>query len=173
MELLAGWSWDGSTLQPTDTVAGAIARGEAFKARCTKGECRRYITMDLTKAAADGLGETPVRDLQQAWTCRVAAGCKLQWDSLYPGGVPLQFYVSSDAVISIRCQGCGYARRRQPLDLIETLRRRRLGDGNTSVRHVHQLVRGACPSCGARRWASDVVWPHRPGQGPAPIPPRD
>jgi hypothetical protein len=166
MSELPGWISVSGQLEPLMTVAGCLARGEEITAVCKTSQCFRRVRLDLRELDRIGLGNSDIRSLQACWRCRSGQGCELTWASgRYPEGVPLQCYAGQGVTIVVSCKTCGAAKRYEVLHLIETLRRRGAGDGNTSVLKIDKAIRGNCRACGRRHWGATLVRPSVKGQG--------
>jgi hypothetical protein len=60
--------------------------------------------------------------------------------------------------VRIRCAACGKATVAHAEAVIARLNREGLGSAATLVSQLAGLIRGACPACGRKQWAVDVLW---------------
>ncbi len=157
---LAGWLWNGERLVVDDTVDGYLVRGPVVSGQCRNLECNRRITVDLQGLSSMGWGKLPLAEVRDFFRCYRKPRCDVTWIETYPEGVPLQHFVhdGESLGLAVICDGCGHRKVFEAQSLIDKLVRSGLGDGNTGVRKLTKVIRGAC-ACGKRKWRVDVVRP--------------
>lgn len=166
--VVPGWRLELSPerIVPTPDLLGALQRGQKLLYRCERPDCGRRVEPDLDGLVRAGHGHQTPGWLTHLLQCRHPLGCRLKLSAeTYPQGVPLVGYLGDpEALIALRCEGCGLTLTRGVEETIARLIATRRGNGATGVLELGQRVRGPCRKCRGRRFASAVVWAsERPG----------
>ncbi len=75
-----------------------------------------------------------------------------------PAGGRSGYLCDPEALVALRCEGCGLTMTRGVEETIMRLIATRRGSGATGVLELGQRVRGPCRRCNGRRFSSAVLW---------------
>lgn len=160
--MVPGWRLELSPerIVPTPDLLGALQRGQKLLYRRERPDGGRRVEPDLDGLVRAGHGHQTPGWLTHLLQCRHPFGCRLKLSAeTYPQGVPLVGYLCDpEALIALRCEGCGLTLARSVEETIKRLRAAKRGDGATGITELGRRVRGPCRRCKGSQFRAELRW---------------
>jgi hypothetical protein len=132
------------------------------KGVCRSPGCFRKVDLDPVKLCKGGLGNLGMTQVERLWKCQRLDGCGIEFHNeppLYPLRLE-QFVGRPNVRVRLRCRGggCKFFRVYTVEQMIEGLRKRGEGTGNTEVAALGAKMTTGCPACKRTNWVAEVLY---------------